>query len=88
LGLQELQSGNIRQSIHALEEAQRMTHGFAEVHRYLALAYWRAGEQAQANEQLTLLASLNRDGADVASLRKKFNASTRALIPAKPTSEF
>jgi len=88
LGLQRLQSGNIRQSIQALEEAQRLTHGFAEVHRYLALAYWRAGEQAHADEQLTLLASLDRDGADVASLRKKFNASTRAPIPAKPASQF
>jgi tetratricopeptide (TPR) repeat protein len=88
LGLQRLQSGNIRQSIQALEEAQRLTHGFAEIHRYLALAYWRAGEQAHADEQLTLLASLNRDGADVATLRKKFNTSNRVRTRSKPTSEF
>lgn len=74
LGLKHLQDGQIRESIYALEQAQRLTSGFREVHRYLALAYWRAGEQAQANKQLNLLASLNPDNPDVTSLRKKFNA--------------
>jgi tetratricopeptide (TPR) repeat protein len=74
LGLQGLRDGKIEQSIRALEEAQRLTNGFQEVHRYLALAYWRAGEQGRANEQLSLLASLNGDGADVGALRKKFSA--------------
>jgi tetratricopeptide (TPR) repeat protein len=78
LGLQHLQDGKIRQSISALEEAQRLTNGFAEVHRYLAVAYWRAGEPARANEQLMLLAALNRDGTDVATLRKKFSAPPTA----------
>jgi tetratricopeptide (TPR) repeat protein len=74
LGLKHLQDGKIRQSIKALEQAQRLTNGFAEVHRYLAVAYWRAGEPVHADEQLTLLASVNRDGNDVATLRKKFSA--------------
>jgi Flp pilus assembly protein TadD len=78
LGLQHLQDGKIRQSISALEEAQRLTNVFAEVHRYLAVAYWRAGEPARANEQLMLLAALNRDGTDVATLRKKFSAPPTA----------
>jgi Tfp pilus assembly protein PilF len=73
LGLQYLQEGKFRQSIRALETAQELTHGFEEVHRYLAVAYWRAGERQHANEQLTLLASLNASSADVATLRKKFN---------------
>jgi tetratricopeptide (TPR) repeat protein len=72
LGLKYLQDGKNRESIEALEEAQRLTNGFEEVHRYLAVAYWRVGQQAQANEQLDLLASMKGGGADVAALRKKF----------------
>ena len=73
-GLQALREGKLRQSIRALEEAQRLTNGFEEVHRYLAVAYWRAGEPVQANQQLSLLASLNRDSPDLDTLRKKFNS--------------
>lgn len=73
-GLQALREGKLQQSIRALEEAQRLTNGFEEVHRYLAVAYWRAGEPVQANQQLSLLASLNRDSPEVDTLRKKFNS--------------
>ncbi len=73
LGLKRLQEAQYRESIRALEQAQRMTHGFTEVHRYLALAYWRAGETERAREQLNLLSSLDTDSADVDMLRKKFN---------------
>lgn len=75
LGLQHLQDGRLRQSISALERAQSMTNGFNEVHRYLAVAYWRAGDQIHANEQLTLLASLNEGDARISTLRKKINAT-------------
>jgi Tfp pilus assembly protein PilF len=75
LGLKQLQDGQFRESIRALEQAQRMTHGFAEVHRYLAVAYWRAGESERAREQLGVLASLDPDNAEVATLRKKFNTA-------------
>ncbi len=74
LGVKYLQDGKIRESVNALEKAQGLTNGFDEVHRYLALAYWRAGELVHANEQLDLLASLHRGGVDVASLRNKFSA--------------
>jgi Tfp pilus assembly protein PilF len=73
LGLQALQDGQWRQSVAALEEAQRLTHGFEEVHRYLALAYWRSGDRLRANAQLAVLASLEHDSSDIATLRKKFN---------------
>lgn len=73
LGLQALQDGQWRQSVTALEEAQRLTHGFEEVHRYLALAYWRSGDRLRANAQLAVLASLEHDSSDIATLRKKFN---------------
>jgi tetratricopeptide (TPR) repeat protein len=73
LGLQALQDGQWRQSVAALEEAQRLTHGFEEVHRYLALAYWRSGDRLRANAQLAVLTSLEHDSSDIATLRKKFN---------------
>lgn len=75
LGLKHLQGGRYRESVHALEEAEKLTHGFKEVHSYLALAYWRVGERARANEQLTLLASLHPDSADVVTLRRKFKTA-------------
>ena len=77
LGLQNLREGEFRQAVNALEKAQRLTNGFEEVHRYLAVAYWRAGQSSRANEQLELLASLHPRSDDVASLRKKFSAPVR-----------
>jgi len=72
LGVQRLQAGENRQAIAALEQARDMATGFPEVHRYLALAYWRAGEAARANEELSLLASLGDDPGGASKLRKKF----------------
>ena len=75
LGVRHLQAGEYRAAIRALERAQKLTTGFEEVHQYLALAYWRAGERAQADQQLALLGALSRDGASVSRLHKKMNAS-------------
>lgn len=72
LGLKHYQDGQFQQSIRALERAQSLTSGFEEVHRYLALAYWRAGDAGHANEQLALLRTLQPGGTEVARLRKKF----------------
>ena len=58
VGLDQLQRGNYRKAISALEHAQELTRGFQEVHRYLAIAYWRAGKPIQAKNQLAVLASL------------------------------
>lgn len=77
LGLQHLQEGEWREAIVALERAQGMVSGFPEVHRYLALAYWRAGEPARANEQLARLASLAGTDAAVTLLSRKFNPDRR-----------
>ena len=75
VGLRHLQDGRYRQAIEALERAQAMTNGFAEVHRYLALAYWRAGDLREANEQLALLESLGKGGdSSTAKLRDKFKS--------------
>lgn len=71
LGLRHLEAGEYRAAIGALERAQNLTTGYEEVHRYLALAYWRAGEQARANEQLAMLSTINHDNTDLTRLRKK-----------------
>lgn len=73
LGLKHYQDGQFQQSIRALERAQSLTSGFEEVHRYLALAYWRAGDNRHADEQLALLRALQPGSTEVARLRKKFD---------------
>lgn len=75
IGVRHLEAGEYRAAIRALERAQKLTTGFEEVHQYLALAYWRAGERAQADQQLALLGSLSRDGASVSRVHKKMAAS-------------
>jgi tetratricopeptide (TPR) repeat protein len=74
LGLRYLEEGEAGRAAAALERARDMTSGFGEVHRYLALAYWRLGKSAKAHEELALLSSLDGD-AGVAKLRSKFKAS-------------
>jgi len=53
------------------------------VHRYLAIAYWRAGKQPQAENQLSVLASLKFDDSGLAALRRKINKTPddRRLAP-------
>lgn len=70
LGVRHLEDGEIREAINALERARAIATGFDEVHRYLAIAYWRAGEVAKAREQIALLAS-SGDKAGLAMLRRK-----------------
>jgi tetratricopeptide (TPR) repeat protein len=86
VGLDQLQRGNYQKAVNALEHAQALTTGFQEVHRYLAIAYWRAGKQPQAKNQLSVLASLMLDDSGLATLRKKFNKppdDRRLVSPAK-----
>ena len=58
VGLHHLEEGNYQKAVDALERAQDLTRGFQEVHRYLAVAYWRAGNPIHAMNQLSVLASL------------------------------
>jgi len=86
VGLDQLQRGNYRKAISALEHAQELTRGFQEVHRYLAIAYWRAGNQPQAKNQLSVLASLMFDDSGLAALRKKIDKTPddrRLVSPAQ-----
>lgn len=86
LGRKSLHEGNLRPAIQALEKAQRLTTGFEEVHRDLAIAYWRAGERARANEQLEALASIRPGAEDVATLRSKFKLPVGGQPSAVPAS--
>ncbi|MFN9480816.1 MAG: tetratricopeptide repeat protein [Betaproteobacteria bacterium] len=58
-------------AVAALERAQALTTGFDEAHRYLALAYWRAGDAPRARAQWARLDGRpGRDPAFVALVRK------------------
>ena len=78
LGLDSLREAKYSKAVSALEHAQTLTTGFEEVHRYLAIAYWRSGDQAKAKKQLVVLASLippTSADADLAALRRKIAKS-------------
>lgn len=77
LGLDLLRRENYGEAIDALEHAQDLTTGFEEVHRYLAVAYWRAGKQAQAKRQLAVLASMPHEGSGFDILSRKINKTPR-----------
>jgi tetratricopeptide (TPR) repeat protein len=84
VGLDHLQRGNYQKAVDALEHAQALTTGFQEVHRYLAIAYWRAGKQPQAKNQLSVLASLMVDDPRLAALSKKITKTPSELRLAPP----
>lgn len=77
LGLMHLQEGEVGQAIGALEHARDLATGFDEVHRYLAVAYTRAGNPGKASEELAALASLTGDEIGVAKLRTKLKRVQR-----------
>jgi tetratricopeptide (TPR) repeat protein len=72
LGLDHLRNSRHAQAVEALERAQTLSSGFAEVHRYLAIAYWRTGQAIRARDQLALLAALEGGTEQVAQLQQKF----------------
>jgi Tfp pilus assembly protein PilF len=76
VGLAQLQEGQWSAAVDSLEHASQMVNGFPELHRYLAVAYWRSGKLRSANEQLAVLDSLG-DEAAVGGLRSKFKSLTR-----------
>ncbi|WP_194792779.1 tetratricopeptide repeat protein [Caenimonas koreensis] len=78
-GVQALQEGDHKKAIRALEQAREMTGNFREVHAFLALAYWRAGEARRATEELSTLALLGTSEAGISKLRKKFKGQESQL---------
>jgi len=77
LGIDYLGRRKYRDAIDALEHAQTLTTGFEEVHRYLAVAYWKAGKQDQAKKQLAVLESLRLGPPSLAALSKKISKDPR-----------
>jgi tetratricopeptide (TPR) repeat protein len=71
VGLHHLEEGNYQKAVNALERAQDLTRGFQEVHRYLAIAYWRAGKPVEAKNQLAVLASLMAGEMEFAALGRE-----------------
>jgi tetratricopeptide (TPR) repeat protein len=74
LGVERLRAREYRAAIAALEQAQSMSSGFDEVHRYLALAYWGAGDARQAHAQVAVLGALGVENPADRALRKKIGA--------------
>ena len=79
LGLERLQQARYAQAVDALERAQALTSGFEEVHRTLAIAYWRNGQVHKARDQLKVLSALNRADPTVTELGKKFKREAEDL---------
>lgn len=52
-----------------------LTSGFEEIHRNLALAYWRNGQRDAAHQQLKLLTTLNSQDPAIALLSSKMRAA-------------
>ncbi|MET3106414.1 tetratricopeptide (TPR) repeat protein [Oxalobacteraceae bacterium GrIS 2.11] len=81
LGVAYLKDGHPQQSIAVLERAQNLSVGFLEIHHYLALAYWRAGKQNAAENQLSILASMGQDSAVLDLLHKKISLPIDTVLP-------
>jgi len=75
LGIDHLQHDRNRQAVRALEQAQQISNGFEEVHRHLAIAYWRTGQAHKARDQLAVLLALGQGETGIAQLHKKFRSS-------------
>lgn len=77
VGLDHLQQSRYAKAIDALERAEGLTSGFAEIHRYLAIAYWRNGQQSAADRQLSLLTEMNRDDPELEALSQTIRRDPR-----------
>ncbi len=74
IGRNFLREERYAKAVGALEHAETLTAGFDEVHRNLAIAYWRIGDIANAKKQLGVLASLiapDKADASFAALSRK-----------------
>ena len=75
IGLGALQRGHFESAVNDLERAASLTSGFEEIHRNLAIAYWRNGQSDSANKQLKLLTALNSKDPAIALLNSKMRES-------------
>jgi tetratricopeptide (TPR) repeat protein len=75
LGLDALQNEQYSNAVYALQRAEALAVGFAEIHRYLAFAYWRDEQPKPAKEQLALLTAIDHLDPGVSVLQKKMSAA-------------
>ena len=79
IGLDHLKQNRFGKAIDALERAEQLTTGFEEIHRYLAIAYWRNGQQRLANKELATLFAMRSDDPTVKALSRKLDRSPREI---------
>jgi Flp pilus assembly protein TadD len=75
MGLAAMQRKAFASAVDALERAAALTSGFEEIHRNLAIAYWRNGQRAEARKQLKALTALNSQDPAIALLSSKMRES-------------
>ncbi|HUR90784.1 MAG TPA: tetratricopeptide repeat protein [Ramlibacter sp.] len=73
LALADMEKGDTRRAIDKLERANEIAPSFAEIHRYLAVAYARAGKPDKAREELVVLQNLGGSMNKIALLRRKLD---------------
>lgn len=77
LGLTRLVENNPRDAVRHFERARDIAPTFAEVHRYLAIAYARVGDVGKAREEVELMANTGATMNKVALLRRKLEGLER-----------
>lgn len=80
IGLDHLQKHQYPKAIEALQRAEELATGFEEIHRYLAIAYWRNGQKKQADKELAILSAMRTSGPSVAKLSAKLNRSPSEFV--------
>lgn len=73
LALDHLEKNETARAIDELQQANDIAPTFAEVHRYLAIAYARSGEYGKAREEIALLENLGGTASKIALLRRKLD---------------
>ncbi|HEY8049973.1 MAG TPA: tetratricopeptide repeat protein [Ramlibacter sp.] len=73
LGLAAIEKNDMRRAVDDLEHANDIAPGFAEVHRYLAIAYARSGDIPKARQELAQLENMGGQFNKIALLRRKLD---------------
>jgi lipoprotein NlpI len=73
LALADMEKNDMRRAIDKLERANEIAPSFAEVHRYLAVAYAKSGKPDKAREELAALENLGGSTNKIALLRRKLD---------------
>jgi Flp pilus assembly protein TadD len=77
LGLQHLAQKEPSRALGALRKAQDLAPTFAEIHRYMATAYFQMGNVKQAKHEVALMENLGAPLNKIALLRRKLDQAER-----------